>query len=60
VAGSVSLSHYLQGVLFGIAPVDPITFAVVSAMFLVVAVLATFIPAGRIARVDPLVALRMP
>lgn len=60
VAGSVSLSHYLQGVLFGIAPVDPITFAVVSAMFLVVAMLATFIPARRIARVDPLVALRMP
>jgi putative ABC transport system permease protein len=60
VAGSVALSRYLQGVLFGITPVDPVTFAVVSAMFLGVAVLATFIPARRIARVDPLVALRTP
>ena len=60
VAGSIALSRYLQGVLFGITPVDPTTFAVVSAMFLVVAILATLIPARRIARVDPLVALRTP
>ena len=60
VAGSIALSRYLQGVLFGITPVDPTTFTVVSAMFLVVAVLATLIPARRIARVDPLVALRTP
>jgi predicted permease len=59
VAGSVGLSRYLQGVLFGITPVDPLTFAVVSALFLVVALLATFIPARRIARVDPLVAFRV-
>jgi putative ABC transport system permease protein len=60
VAGSIALSRYLQGVLFGITPVDPTTFAVVSVMFLGVAILATLIPARRIARVDPLVALRMP
>ncbi len=60
VAGSIALSRYLQGVLFGITPADPTTFAVVSAMFLVVAILATLIPARRIARVDPLVALRTP
>jgi ABC-type lipoprotein release transport system permease subunit len=50
----------LQGVLFGITPVDPMTFAVVSAMFLLVAILATLIPARRIARADPLAALRTP
>jgi putative ABC transport system permease protein len=60
VAGSIALSRYLQGVLFGITPLDPTTFAVVTAMFLAIALLATFIPARRIARVDPLVALRMP
>lgn len=60
VAGSIALSRYLQGVLFGITPLDLTTFAVVTAMFLAVALLATFIPARRIARVDPLVALRMP
>jgi predicted permease len=60
VAGSVALSRYLQGVLFGITPIDPATFTVVSAVFLIVAILATLIPARRVTRVDPLVALRMP
>jgi putative ABC transport system permease protein len=60
VVGSVALSRYLQGVLFGITPADPTTFTVVSAMFLVVAILATLIPARRITRVDPVVALRTP
>jgi ABC-type antimicrobial peptide transport system permease subunit len=60
VIGSVAVSRYLQGVLFGITPLDPTTFVVVSAMFLVVAVLATLIPARWTTRVDPLVALRMP
>jgi putative ABC transport system permease protein len=60
VIGSVALSRYLQGVLFGITPLDPMTFTVVSAMFLIVAVLATFIPARRITNVDPVVALRLP
>jgi predicted lysophospholipase L1 biosynthesis ABC-type transport system permease subunit len=60
LAGSVALSRYLQGVLFGITPVDPATFTIVSAMFLIVAILATLIPARRIIRVDPLVALRLP
>jgi predicted permease len=60
VVGSVVLGRYLQGVLFGITPADPMTFIAVSAMFLVVAILATLIPARRITRVDPLVALRMP
>jgi predicted permease len=58
--GSVALSRYLQGVLFGITPLDPTTFVVVSAMSLVIAVLATLIPARWTTRVDPLVALRMP
>lgn len=60
IAASVALSRYLQGVLFGITPADPATFAVVSVMFLAVAILATLIPARRIASVDPLVALRTP
>jgi predicted permease len=60
VTGSIALSRYLQGVLFGITPADPATFAGASAMFLLVAILATFIPARRIAHVDPLVALRTP
>lgn len=60
VAASVALSRYLQSVLFGIAPVDPPTFTAVAATFLMVAILATLIPARRITTVDPLIALRMP
>ena len=60
VIGSIALSRYLHGVLFGITPLDPTTFVVVSAMFLVVAVLATLLPARRTTSVDPLVALRTP
>ncbi|MGH9218504.1 MAG: ABC transporter permease, partial [Vicinamibacterales bacterium] len=58
--GSAALSRYLQGVLFGITPLDPTTFVVVSTMFLVIAILATLIPARWTTRVDPVVALRMP
>jgi putative ABC transport system permease protein len=60
VIGSVALSRYLQGVLYGITPLDPTTFAVASLLFLVAAVLATLIPARRINRVDPVIALRTP
>jgi putative ABC transport system permease protein len=60
VIGSVALSGYLRGMLFGITPLDPTTFALASVMFLIVAILATLIPARRVSRVDPVVALRMP
>jgi putative ABC transport system permease protein len=60
VIGSIGLSRYLRGVLFGISPLDPATFAVVSAMFLIVVTVATLIPARRITRVDPVVVLRLP
>lgn len=60
VMGSVALSRYLTGVLFGITPLDPATIVIVSAMFLLIAVLATLIPARRTTRVDPLTALRTP
>jgi putative ABC transport system permease protein len=60
LAGSVAVSHYLQGVLFGISPLDLKTFAAVSTTFLIVAVVATLIPALRTTRVDPLVAFRTP
>lgn len=60
IAGSVMLSRYLEGVLYGITPLDLTTFAVVATMFLAVALVATWIPARRTARVDPVVALRTP
>ena len=58
VAGAAALSRYLEGLLFELAPLDVTTFAAVVVMFAVVAALASYLPARRATRVDPLVALR--
>ncbi|HKD18632.1 MAG TPA: ABC transporter permease [Thermoanaerobaculia bacterium] len=52
------LSEALAGLLFGVAPRDPITFASVAAILLAIAAGASAIPAWSAARVDPLEALR--
>jgi putative ABC transport system permease protein len=44
--------------LIGIKPTDPFTFAVTAALFFLIAVLATWMPARRAAALDPLAALR--
>ncbi len=55
---AVGLTRYLEGMLFGLTPLDPATFAVASALFVSVALAASYAPARRATRVDPLVALR--
>jgi predicted permease len=56
--GAATLSRYLEGMLFGLTPLDLPTFVAVVVMFVVVAMLASYVPARRATRVDPLVALR--
>ena len=53
-----SLTKYLRDVLFGVAPSDPMTYALVVVSMLAVAALASAIPARRAARVDPAIAFR--
>jgi putative ABC transport system permease protein len=55
---SLMASRLLESMLFGVTPRDPITFGVVTALLVVVAVGASYIPARRATRIDPLEALR--
>jgi predicted permease len=58
VAASLALAQLVQGMLFGISERDPLTFVSVPLVLLAAAILATFLPARRASRVDPIVALR--
>jgi len=58
VAGAAALGRYLEGLLFGLTPLDSATFLAVVALFAAIAALASFIPARRATRIDPMVALR--
>ena len=55
---ALSLSQMIRGLLFGVAPHDPVTMLVVAGIMCAVGVLACWIPAARAARIDPATALR--
>jgi predicted permease len=57
-AGALALTRFLSSLLYGVKPVDSLTFVVVSLILVSVAILASYIPARRAANVDPVVALR--
>jgi putative ABC transport system permease protein len=58
LAGAWAVTRYMSGLLYGIAPRDPVTFGVAAGMLAVVALAACYLPARRAMGVDPMVALR--
>jgi putative ABC transport system permease protein len=58
VAGALTVSRYMAKLLFEIRPTDPATFVVVSLVLGTLAVVASYLPARRVIKVDPMVALR--
>ena len=58
IAGTLALTRAMASLLFGVRTHDPLTFVAVTLALACVALLASYIPARRAARVDPIVALR--
>jgi putative ABC transport system permease protein len=58
IAGAVGVTRYLEGMLFGVTPLDKLTFVAVAVTFAAVAALASYLPAQRATQIDPLIALK--
>jgi len=57
LAGVLVLGHFMRSTLYGVATIDVASLAAVGAALLAVAVLASYLPARRSAKVDPMIAL---
>jgi putative ABC transport system permease protein len=58
ILGAFALSHILATFLYGVGAADPLTYLAVAALLLAVAVIASYVPARRATRIDPMSALR--
>lgn len=58
LAGALALSRLMSSLLYRVSPADPVTFALVSVLMIAVATIASYLPARRASKADPLIALR--
>jgi putative ABC transport system permease protein len=58
IAGALILTRAIRSLLFAVSPSDPLSFAGTTILLITVAIVASYVPAIRATKVDPLVALR--
>jgi len=58
-AAAFALTRWMESLIFGVSPTDPTTFSAVSALLVAIALLASYVPARRAVRVDPMQSLRV-
>jgi putative ABC transport system permease protein len=58
LAGAIALTRYLEGMLYGVTPLDPLTYLAVVILFAAITSMASYVPARRATRIDPTTALR--
>ena len=58
LTGAFGLTRLMRRLLFGTEATDPLTFAAIALLLAAIALVASFVPALRAARIDPMVSLR--
>jgi putative ABC transport system permease protein len=58
VAAALGLTRVIESLLFNVSATDPATFVSITLLLVIVALIASYIPARRATKVDPLIALR--
>jgi ABC-type antimicrobial peptide transport system permease subunit len=59
IAGALVLTRVIRNLLFSISATDPATFVAIALLFVIAALMASYIPARRAAQIDPITALRV-
>ena len=58
LVGALFVTRFMRSMLYGVSPFDPVSFVAVAAILSAIAFIASYVPARRAAKVDPIVALR--